>query len=377
MNAFGKFLMVFLTGILAFTLTSCGGSSGGESTGTLSLSLSDAPASDYSAVYVTVAEIQVHRTGEGEGRWETILTPNTTLNLLTLTNGRTASLGVAELPVGSYTQMRLILGDTPDSTTNILGHTHDYPNYFIDSGANIVPLVVPSGYQTGIKIIRNFEVQAGQRVGLILDFDAGRSIVQAGSSGKWLLKPTIKIIDTVNVYALSGIVTDGSDEPIPGAMVTAQTYNASTGVTIFQGTITSSELGHEGEYLMYLPYGTYNIVITKDEYNTASETILLDEDTPDVDFSLTSATMEYIGLALALPPNSPDKIIDVQFLLGTIAVKELYYHEEGTYTVRLPKLPMDVSYSIVASYDDHEDITINNVTTYQIDQIVPVSIDFN
>ncbi len=86
-----------------------------ESSGKLSLSLSDAPASEYKAVYVTIAEIQVHRADEAEGTWQTILTPNATYNLLDLINGTTAFLGVADLATGTYTQMRLILGNEHDS----------------------------------------------------------------------------------------------------------------------------------------------------------------------------------------------------------------------------------------------------------------------
>jgi hypothetical protein len=38
-----------------------------------------------------------------------------------------------------------------------------------------------------------------------LDFDASRSIVKAGSSGKWLLKPTIKVLDTEEYSVISGM----------------------------------------------------------------------------------------------------------------------------------------------------------------------------
>ena len=60
---------------------------------------------------MTIAEIQVHRADEAEGTWQTILTPNATYNLLDLINGTTAFLGVADLATGTYTQMRLILGN--------------------------------------------------------------------------------------------------------------------------------------------------------------------------------------------------------------------------------------------------------------------------
>jgi len=124
-----KYLSMILIGLLAVTLLSCGGSGDGSgSSGKLSLSLTDAPASDYQAVYVTISEIQVHRADAEEGEWMTVLTPNTTYNLLELINGETAALGVGDLPTEKYTQMRLILADTPDSSTKILDEPHPHEN---------------------------------------------------------------------------------------------------------------------------------------------------------------------------------------------------------------------------------------------------------
>ncbi|MDL1978816.1 MAG: DUF4382 domain-containing protein, partial [Deltaproteobacteria bacterium] len=58
---------------------------------------------------------------------------------------------------------------------------------------------------SGIKILHGFDINKGQTTELILDFDASRSIVKAGSSGKWLLKPTIKVLDTEEYSVISGM----------------------------------------------------------------------------------------------------------------------------------------------------------------------------
>jgi hypothetical protein len=67
-------------------------------------------------------------------------------------------LGVTKLPSGDYMQMRLIIGRAPDSRLNILNEPHPYANYVIDSKDNRHQLFVPSGEQTGIKIIHGFTI---------------------------------------------------------------------------------------------------------------------------------------------------------------------------------------------------------------------------
>ena len=59
-----------------------------------------------------------------------------------------------------------------------------------------IPLDTPSAVQSGIKLVNEFDVPSGQRVDLLLDFDACKSIVKTGS-GKYILKPVIKVIPIV------------------------------------------------------------------------------------------------------------------------------------------------------------------------------------
>ena len=88
------------------------------STGTLQVSLTDAPACGYEAVYVTVVGVRVHQSdaaGDDDGGWVDLplATPYTTtglrITLLDLTNGVLQRLGQVVLPAGRYTQMRLLL----------------------------------------------------------------------------------------------------------------------------------------------------------------------------------------------------------------------------------------------------------------------------
>ena len=215
--------------ITIFILTACSGGGGGSSDGigTLSLSLTDASSSDYKAVVVTIDEIQVHIKGNGNSpnNWKAVDMPISplTINLLDLVNGVREDLGLVDLKARSYTQMRLIIGDTPNPDTL------PFANYVITNTdpVEIHELKIPSGDKTGFKIVNGFAIAADQKTELILDFDACRSVVQAGNSGQWLLKPTVKVRNTTNYAIIEGRVTDDTPSAmgINGVLVTVQKYD--------------------------------------------------------------------------------------------------------------------------------------------------------
>lgn len=254
---FGRWFFVAVA-VLAFS--GCGGNGGGSSggsTGTLSVGMADATLPGFRAIYVTIDEVQVHSTS-GDS-WVTIGTPRKTVDLLTLINGVRLALGVAELPTGHYTQMRLLLAAQPDNGLNLFSQRHPFANYFIDESDVVQELKVPSGLQTGIKIVSGFDINANQTTELLLDFDAARSVVMAGSSGQWLLKPTIKVLDTADYSIISGTVRSAG-LPVAGVIVSAQTVAAGVDprdeVIIHAATVT----GADGTYKLFLAPGSYNLV---------------------------------------------------------------------------------------------------------------------
>jgi hypothetical protein len=254
-----KFWALIASCLFIFILAACGAE---IDTGTLSLGLSDATTAEYNAVYVTIEEVQVHN--DEDGSWQRVASPNKTYNLLELVNGVREQLGITELETAHYTQMRLIIGKSPDDTINFLSESHPYANYIIDNADTYYELKIPSGFQTGVKIVGGFDINTDQTTELILDFDACRSVVQAGNSGKWLLKPTIKIASLEDFSIINGTVTDDSDAGIEGALVSAQIFNGGTTETkdddeliIQAATITDSN----GEYKLFVTPGTYNLVV--------------------------------------------------------------------------------------------------------------------
>ena len=265
-------------------LAGCGGGGGsssgsGSGTGTLALSLTDDSVEGYNAIYVTIEKVQVHLGGDEskDSSWKTVsdVGNNKTYDLLVLRNGVREELGITDLDVGPYTQMRLILGRVPDDGINVLSRKHPFPNYAITDTDEVHELKVPSGFQTGIKIVQGFDISKDQTTELILDFDAARSVVKAGNSGNWLLKPTIKVAVLEEHSIVRGVVTDGTN-PVPGALVSAQQFddngtppdNTDDTLEVFSTTLTDAL----GEFALFLNPNSkltgplYNIVASKTGY---------------------------------------------------------------------------------------------------------------
>jgi hypothetical protein len=223
-------LTIAITVLTASALVAaCGGggtdsssTSTGASTGTLKLSLTDAPACGYDKVFVTVEKVRVHQSssaGDNDAGWsEVVLASPLRVDLLSLNNGTLLPLGQTELPAGNYTQMRLVLGSTPPpgSPAGMMA------NSIKPTGGGETPLTTPSGQQSGLKMNVNVAVPAGQVADFAIDFDACKSFVKAGNSGKYLLKPVLSVIP---IMSAAGQRIVGFVDPSlvkPGTSVSAQ-----------------------------------------------------------------------------------------------------------------------------------------------------------
>src|ERR1019366_5399095 len=122
-NRGGIALALLLAGILA----GCKGGSASipPTLGSVNVSLTDGPGSDYDHVWVTVKAISFHtdpnQVWDGSGAtWQTTtLAAPVTLDLASLTNGTLSPVVFANmnLPVGGYRQIRLFLAGFDDPQT--------------------------------------------------------------------------------------------------------------------------------------------------------------------------------------------------------------------------------------------------------------------
>jgi hypothetical protein len=242
---------IIAVAILGAFLSACGSS--GTSTGSTAMSvrLVDAPSSGYAEVNVDVQTVEI----KGDGNWVTLGAPDRVVNLLALTGGVYDTLvDGAPLPAGHYGQMRLILGTR--NTVKLLDGT-------------VAPLKVPSGQQSGVKLTVNFNVQPGTTADVYIDFDAHRSIFvhEAGASGKYMLRPTVRAYDRLETGSISGTFTfAGTLAPLPGAVVTAQTVTGGVPTVVRSATTDAA-----GRYVLdLLPRdGTYFVVSQPAFFDTA------------------------------------------------------------------------------------------------------------
>jgi hypothetical protein len=342
MNKYKLYVALFCIALLTVLLSGCSGKPGPSSSksGTLSVALTDAPAKGFDAVNVTVSKFRVHQSStasENDSGWSDItLIPPRKINLLKLTNGVLETLGQTPLPAGHYTQMRLVLSS--NTTTTIA-------NSVVLTGTTTeIPLSTPSGKQSGIKLIHEFDVASGQHVEIVLDFDALKSVVAQGN-GRYALKPVIKVIPTL-LTGIDGFINTsllGSN-----VMVSAQVNG-----TEVRSTVPDPQTGEF--FLSHLDAGNYDVVITADDHatavisgvpvssstGTAGATIT---STSALPISLPTSTMQNIsGTVMTSPTSSTTTVayvVTTQTFTGgpTVTVKSTAADllSGGSYTIALP-----------------------------------------
>jgi len=228
------FLLLFTT--LGIFTISCNDD---QANSRLVIRLTDSPG-DYDAVNVDVQSIEVHRsTGNQESGWITLSGVNSAVyNLLDLTNGIDVVLADTEFPTGKLSQMRLVLGE--NNTVDIDGEVHQ--------------LETPSALQSGLKLQINETLEVGITYQFLLDFDAAKSVVKAGTSGKFNLKPVIKIRTEATSGAINGFVLPDSLNVAVYAMIGADTI------------ATTYAVENISEYLLgSLDPGIYDVVFDPGE----------------------------------------------------------------------------------------------------------------
>lgn len=196
----------------AALLSGCGSSGSGEQTGFLSLGVSDGPIHDATEICVVFDQVEV----KGEGPAELfVLDAPEQINLLDFQGMNAAPLlPNTELPVGDYNWIRLGViaeqggsGGTGSPLPNSMGCSLGGSYVLTESGA-ASNIWIPSSAQNGLRIVSGFTIAQGGVTALVAEIDLMKSITEPpGQSPDVIMRPAIRLVDTVEVGTLTGRVS--------------------------------------------------------------------------------------------------------------------------------------------------------------------------
>jgi hypothetical protein len=182
-----RILCVLTLGIAA---SSCGGGGGSDGMGSLNVSLTDAPVDGAVEVVVAFTGVELHRAG-AETLSIDFNTPKS-IDLIKLQDGATSALTEgAAVPAGNYEWLRLKVLASKNSQGE---------SYIKLLNGTQYPLWIPSGAETGLKLVRPFTVAQGSTTRLVVDFDLRKSIhAPPGQDPNYVMRPTLRLLDQLQV----------------------------------------------------------------------------------------------------------------------------------------------------------------------------------
>jgi hypothetical protein len=265
-------------------LSACGDGGGGDETGRLSLAVTDAPVDEASSVVVQFSGVAFKREGAAAEVVQNLTPSPRQLDLLQYQQGRAALLldGVT-LPAGDYEWIRLMVDNEPGARDS----------YIVLTGGEECELRVPSGAESGLKLMRGFTLPADGSVALTIDFDLRKSIhaPPGQRSGAcevgYLMRPTLRLVDDANVGAIAGHVEDGliTEECLPkvyvfsGSSVTPDDLEEASGADADPLVVASVAIENGLTAFPYraafLPPGPYTVAFTCGDDDAAADDTLV------------------------------------------------------------------------------------------------------
>ena len=265
-------------------LVACGGGGGSSSgSGSLSVGVTDAPIDSAREVVVQFSSIKLKPAGGAPFTIE-FESPQS-IDLLQQRNGDSELLLQDEqVTAGAYDWIRLgvDLADVNDTYIRL------------DDGS-VHELEIPSGAETGLKLVSGFTVADGGSLDLTIDFDLRKSVVMV-SATEYKLKPALRLVQTdatgeIAVTAIGNYVDDRCADHeaqavyvFEGDGVTPDDVDTGSDSNVDPVTTVSLELDDAtGDFTGtagFLDAGAYTAAFTCDPENDDPET---DDGNDDVD----------------------------------------------------------------------------------------------
>jgi len=210
--------LVGLPAAIALGLSACGGG-GAADTGQMKLAVADAPVDGAQAVVVKFTGVEL--TGNGGNPVQITFAQPKSIDLLNQTGTASAVLFDQPIPAGSYGQIRVMVVADGDPSNS----------YITLSDGTMHGLRVPSGFETGLKLVSGFTVPSSGVVDYSIDFDLRKAITcPTGQAPVCTLKPTEKLVDNTTVGNIQGVVDN-----------TLVPNGCTPGVYLYSGTVTAPE----------------------------------------------------------------------------------------------------------------------------------------
>ena len=202
-----RILIVATSVALLAACSSSDGDGGNQAqTGFLKVGITDAPVDMAAAVVVKFTGVELKPQG-GPAFSIDFATPKS-LDLMQFQGDeRAVLLDGEEILAGDYEWMRLKVESDP----NVAGDSY----LQLEANGAQCEMRIPSGDQTGLKLIRGFTIGAGTTTDFTIDFDLRKSIVappgqttivDTCDNQAFMLKPVLRIVDNLQVGTITGHV---------------------------------------------------------------------------------------------------------------------------------------------------------------------------
>ena len=209
-------------------------------TGTFSLNITDAPVDGATEVVVQFSGVTLKSAGGEDIEFlfddpATTEVETKTIDLLKLQGTLSQPLlESVEIPAGDYSQIRLHVNAEFDSVMD---------SFITLSDGGQEELRVPSGSQSGLKLNTPFSVDASTSEAVYtIDFDLRKSIVNPKGQPGYLLKPSLRLVQNLDIGSISGTVD--------ASLVTAADCTGGNAVYAFAGfDATVDDIGSASEPL--------------------------------------------------------------------------------------------------------------------------------
>jgi hypothetical protein len=187
----------------------------------MTLAVGDAPVDGAQAVVVKFTAVEL--TANSGSPVDITFTQPKIIDLLNQSGTASAVLFSQPIPAGEYGQIRLMVEANGNPSNS----------YVTLSDGTMHGLLVPSGSETGLKLVSGFTVPSSGVVDYSIDFDLRKAITcPPGQAPTCILKPVERLVDNTTVGNIQGQVS---------AALVAATSNCTPGVYLYSGTVTAPE----------------------------------------------------------------------------------------------------------------------------------------